>query len=61
MQGMQMELLLFGMLEIPINYVICILILVVLKAHDSDITKLQWLDAEKTLVTASKDKKIRIW
>lgn len=56
-----MELLLFGMLEILINYVIYILILVVLKAHDSDITKLQWLDSEKTLVTASKDKRIKVW
>ncbi|CAD8077014.1 unnamed protein product [Paramecium primaurelia] len=35
--------------------------LFVLKAHDSDITKLQWLDSEKTLVTASKDKRIKVW
>ncbi|CAD8083004.1 unnamed protein product [Paramecium sonneborni] len=35
--------------------------LFVLKAHDSDITKLQWLNAENTLLTASKDKKIKAW
>lgn len=61
MLEMQMELLLFGMLEIHINYVICNIIKVVLKAHDSDITKLQWLNAENTLLTASKDKKIKAW
>ncbi|CAD8088886.1 unnamed protein product [Paramecium sonneborni] len=35
--------------------------LYVLKAHDSDITKLQWLDADQTLLTSAKDKVIKVW
>ncbi|CAD8170894.1 unnamed protein product [Paramecium octaurelia] len=35
--------------------------LFVLKAHESDITKLHWLEEEKKLVTASKDKRIKVW
>ncbi len=32
-----------------------------MKAHDSDITKMIWLEKENLLMTSSKDKTIKVW
>lgn len=33
----------------------------VIKAHESDVTKLYWLEADQTLLSAGKDKMIKAW
>ena len=32
-----------------------------MKAHEADITKMIWLEKENILMTASKDKSIKVW
>ena len=33
----------------------------VIKAHEGDITKIVWLEADQTLLTSGKDKKIKVY